>query len=178
MLTLSADVEDIGGIVPNIGRYRDLLVRGWSPQTAYPGFVQPGVWATGDPKGQCGVSSVWLAHRLQEDFGISATFCRGAFRFNAQRAKEILDHCWLEVRAGSGDTLVLDLTCDQASGFDQPYVFESVTELENKDIRYIAQDRLVVSELPNSILERYKVLVLNLAGVVDGCKDGTGGDED
>ena len=114
-------------------RFKKLLSRGWSPETAYPGAVDQLRWRAGDPCGQCGVSSVWLARTLRLQYSISSTFCLGSLIFNYRSAENLLDHhCWLEINGESGEELILDLTCDQARGFDRPIVFDSKTDLDQE----------------------------------------------
>ena len=99
---------------PVLGEFRALLAGSWSPATAYPGSVTSSHWSAGSPRGQCGVSSAWLAEVLHRKYSIGSTFCRGSLIFGEHVAKDLLDHCWLEITAESGEELVLDLTCDQA----------------------------------------------------------------
>jgi hypothetical protein len=49
-----------------------------APDTAYPGTVTHSDWFVGNPRGQCGVSSVWLAEVLAREYSIDSTFCRGS----------------------------------------------------------------------------------------------------
>jgi hypothetical protein len=148
---------------PTLGRFRTLLSQGWSPETAYPGTVSLEHWAPGDPRRQCGVSSVWLAEKLLRDYGIPATFCRGSLVFGSETARNVDDHCWLELDGGSGQPLILDLTCDQAEGFYKQIVFESKAHLEAEQVHYIPQQRVAISDLPDyRIWARYQILLNNL----------------
>ena len=146
-----------------LGGFRTLLARSWTPETAYPGSVTPSRWSAGNPRGQCGVSSVWLAEVLDREYSIGATFCRGSLILCEQPAEDLLDHCWLEMTAESDEELVLDLTCDQAQGFDRQIVFDSSADLDQEHIHYIPRERLDVSDLPNKpVWPRYLKLLLNM----------------
>lgn len=100
-----------------------------------------------------------LAHK----YSIRSTFCRGLLMFDGQ-AEDVGDHCWLEIKGESGEELVLDLTCDQAQGFNRQIVFESKADLDRERIHYIARDRGEISDLPysNPLWPRYQRLLLNM----------------
>jgi hypothetical protein len=116
------------------------------------------------PDGQCGVSSAWLAEMLDQQYSIPSTFCEGSLIFDDQQAENVLDHCWLELNESYGDELILDLTCDQAQGFDTPIVFHAKADLDRQGVHYIARDRLSISDLPDSpIWPRYQTLLRNLS---------------
>ena len=75
----------------------------------------------------------------------------------------VLDHCWLELNGSDGEELILDLTCDQAQGFDRPIVLDAMTHLDCQGVRYIARERLSISDLPDSpVWPRYQTLLRNL----------------
>jgi hypothetical protein len=145
-------------------RFKKLLSESWRPETAYPGAVDPLHWTPGDPCGQCGVSSVWLAEVLRCQYSVSSTFCLGSLSFYSRGAENLLDdHCWLEINEESGEELILDLTCNQARGFDRPIVFDSKTDLDQERIHYCARERVDVSNLrENPVWPRYKTLLANL----------------
>jgi hypothetical protein len=149
-------------------RFKKLLSQGWSPETAYPGAVDRLNWTAGDPGGQCGVSSVWLAKVLRYQYSISSTFCVGSLIFYWRSAENLLDnHCWLEINDESGEELILDLTCDQAHGFDRPIVFDSKTNLNQERIYYLSRERVNVSNLRrNPVWPRYQTLLSNLRQLV------------
>lgn len=116
-----------------------------------------------DLYGQCGVSSAWLAEALHHEYSIPSIFCRGSLIFSDQQAESVLDHCWLEINCSAGVELILDLTCDQAQGFDRPIVFHAKTDLDRQGVRYIPHDRLSISDLPGSpVWPRYQSLLGNL----------------
>jgi hypothetical protein len=161
--TISSSVERALALRPALGTFRARLAESWSPDTAYPGSVAPSHWFAGNPQGQCGVSSVWLAQELAREYSIASTFCLGSLVFDDAQAEDLLDHCWLEIPA-EPEELVLDLTCDQARGFDREIVFESKSDLDRAHIYYISRDRVDISDLPGDpVWPRYQKLLLNIA---------------
>jgi hypothetical protein len=160
---IAPNVERALALRPALGTFRTRLAGSWSPDTAYPGSVTPSHWFAGNPEGQCGVSSVWLAEELARKYSIRSTFCLGSLVFDDDQAKDLLDHCWLEIPTEPGE-LVLDLTCDQARGFDRAIVFDSKSDLDRAHIYYISRDRVDISDLPNNpFWPRYQKLLLNIA---------------
>ncbi len=149
---------------PALHEFRALLAGSWSPATAYPESVTPSHWSSGDPRGQCGVSSAWLAEVLHRDYSIASTFCRGSLTFSERAAEDLPDHCWLEITPESGEDLVLDLTRDQAHGFDRQIVFDSRADLDQESVHYIPRERVDISDLPNNpVWPRYQELLHNMA---------------
>ena len=115
------------------------------------------------PHGQCGVSSAWLAEILHQQYSMSSTFCEGSLIFDDQQAESVLDHCWLELNGSDGEELILDLTCDQAQGFDRPIVLDAKTHLDRQGVHYDPRERLDTSDLPNSpVWPRYQTLLRKL----------------
>lgn len=144
--------------------FRVLLAGSWRPDTAYPDSVADSLWFDGNPRGQCGVSSVWLAEELARQCSILTTFCRGSLIVDDDQAEDLPDHCWLEISAEPREELVLDLTCDQARGFDRKIVFDVKRDLDRARIHYLSRDRIDVADLPNSpVWLRYQKLLLNMA---------------
>jgi hypothetical protein len=149
---------------PALREYRALLARGWSRATAHPESLTSSHWLASDPRGQCGVSSVWLAEVLDREYSIGSTFCRGSLIFCEYRAENLLDHCWLEITAQSGKELVLDLTCDQAKGFERQIVFASRADLDQEHVHYVPHEQVEVADLPsNPVWPRYQKLLHNMA---------------
>jgi hypothetical protein len=160
---ISPSAERALALRPALNTFRARLAESWSPDTAYPGSVTPSRWFAGNPQGQCGVSSVWLAEELAREYSITSTFCQGSLIFDGDQAEDLLDHCWLEIPA-EPEELVLDLTCDQARGFDREVVFDSKSDLGRARIYYVSRDRVNISDLPdNPVWPRYQMLLLNLA---------------
>jgi hypothetical protein len=140
------------------------LAGSWSPATAYPESVTPSHWSAGDPRGQCGVSSAWLAEVLHRDYSIASTFCRGSLNFCESAAEDLPDHCWREITPESGEDLILNLTCDQAHGFDRQIVFDLRADLDQETVHYIPRERVDISVLPNNpVWPRYQKLLHNMA---------------
>jgi hypothetical protein len=149
---------------PTLEEFRARLAESWSPETAYPGSVGASHWFDGNPEGQCGVSSVWLAEELARKYSIPSTFCLGSLIFDDDQAEDLIDHCWLEIASELGDELVIDLTCDQAQGFGREIVFDLKSYLGRAHIYYVARDRVDVFDLPNNpVWPRYLKLLQNIA---------------
>jgi len=160
---MSPSIERALALRPALDGFRARLAESWSPETAYPGSVTPSRWFAGNPQGQRGVSSAWLAEELAREYSILSTFCQGSLFFYDDYAEDLLDHCWLEIAAEPKE-LVLDLTCDQARGFDREIVFDSKSDLDRAHIYYISRDRVDISDLPNNpVWPRYQKLLLNIA---------------
>jgi hypothetical protein len=154
-------------LIPELAlrRFKRLLSQSWSPETAYLSTPAPELHCiAGNPRGQCGVSSVWLAEMLDCEYSIRSTFCLGSVIFDGQDAENLLDHYWLEIDGESGEELILDLTCDQAQGFNRQIVFDSRTDLEREHVHYIPRERVDVSDLPpnDPVWSRYRRLLLNM----------------
>ena len=70
----------------------------------------------------------------------------------------------LRSTAESGEELVLDLTCDQAQGFDRQIIFDSRADLDQEHVHYIPSERVDISDLPsNPVWPRYQKLLRNIA---------------
>ena len=52
------NLEPAFALGPALDGFRALLARSWSPDTAYPQSFTESCWFAGNPRGQCGVSSV------------------------------------------------------------------------------------------------------------------------
>jgi hypothetical protein len=150
-------------LIPALASFRAFLSRAWDFDTVYPETATQSSWIPQTPHGQCGVSSVWLAETLHEKFSMSSIFCEGSLIFDDQQAEDVLDHCWLELTGSNGEELVLDLTCDQAQGFDRPIVLDAKASLDRQRVHYVPRDRLSRSDLPNSpVWPRYRTLLRHL----------------
>jgi hypothetical protein len=165
-LAVAGCIQTVGpalDLLPALQGFRALLSRAWGIDTVYPESAAQPSWIPGTPQGQCGVSSAWLAQVLQQLYSMPSTFCQGSLVFDDQQAESVLDHCWLEISGSAGEELILDLTCDQAQGFDRPIVFHEKTQLDRQRVRYILHDRLSISDLPDSpVWTRYEALCRNL----------------
>ena len=162
-LNSSATLERALALRPVLDGFRTRLAESWSPDTAYPGSITTAHWFAGNPEGQCGVSSVWVAEELAREYSIPSTFCEGSLVFDDDQAEDLLDHCWLEIPV-EPEELVLDLTCDQALGFDREIVFDSKSDLDRAHICYISRDRVDISDLAdNPVWPRYQKLLVNMA---------------
>jgi len=144
--------------------FRSRLSRGWSRATAYSGTITRAQWNTGNSRGQCGVSSAWLAEVLAREYSICSTFCQGSLLFDEEESENLCDHCWLEIDGAPGEALILDLTCDQAQGFDRQIVFDSKTKLAREGVHYISHERVSIFDLPsNPVWPRYQRLLRNIS---------------
>ena len=162
--TSPGTLESMLALRPALPEFRALLAGSWSPETAYPGSVAESHWFDGNPRGQCGVSSVWLAEELARQYSILSTFCQGSVSFDDDQAENLPDHCWLEISAEPREELVLDLTCDQARGFGREIVFDVKGDLDRARIYYLSRDRVDITDLPNNpVWPRYQKLLLNMA---------------
>jgi hypothetical protein len=165
-LTVASCIKALGPalvLIPTLGAFRAFLSRAWDFDTVYPEAANQSSWTPGTPDGQCGVSSAWLAETLHKQYSKSSTFCEGSLIFDDQQAENVLDHCWLELNGSADAELVLDLTCDQAQGFDRPIIFHAKSDLDRQGVRYIPRERLSISDLPDSpVWPRYQTLLRNL----------------
>jgi hypothetical protein len=94
---------------------------------------------------------------------MNPTFCRGSLIFDEETTEDLLDHCWLEINGRPGGDLILDLTCDQARGFDRLIVFDAKAKLESDGVHYISTERVNTSDLPsNPVWPRYAQLHFNM----------------
>lgn len=85
---------------------RGLLESAWSAETAFQGIeLQPHDMAS---RGQCGVSSLWLARHLWNQ-GVDAYFTEGKIHLDELQE----DFVWVEVRRPGLLSLVADLASDQ-----------------------------------------------------------------
>jgi hypothetical protein len=85
-------------------------------------------------KGQCGVSSMYLAKHLQEQ-GYDVRFCEGNVSFDGRN--QIENHCWLKLLnyGSQKDTVIVDITADQ-NGYNQKVIFKTEQELAADNIIY------------------------------------------
>ena len=163
-LTVGAHAEG-QDLTATLERLRTVVSGGWTRQTAYPGSLLDDQWAPGDPRGQCGVSATWLAEYLANHFGIEATFCRGSLLLDDHTEAGLSDHCWLELLDPDGETLILDLTCDQTDGLNGPVVLEAKTGLARKNVRFVTRFHFSRHELREyTVWARYLILESNLRG--------------
>jgi hypothetical protein len=162
--TSMCTLENMLALRPALPEFRAQLAESWSLDTAYPGSVAESDWFDGNPRGQCGVSSVWLAEELARQYSIFSTFCQGSLVFDNDQSEDLPDHCWLEIPGDPCEEVVLDLTCDQAHGFDKEIVFDVKGDLDRARIYYLSRDRVDVTDLPNNpVWPRYQKLLLNMA---------------
>jgi hypothetical protein len=135
--------------------YRSRLEAVWSLSTAHPSYAREPL----SSKGQCGVSSVWLARRLRQR-EIEATYCYGRLSFDDPSISSVDHHCWIEIGSPSNAARhIIDLTCDQADGFEEKVIYRRYNDLAREGIRYEPVARLAVDDLPSDrVWPRYTQL--------------------
>ena len=134
-------------LAPQLPEYRRMLESVWSADTAHPSYARDFADNPG-PRGQCGVASVWLARELRTNFGIEATYCYGRLDVDIPGVQPVAHHCWIEIGSESDPgRLVVDLTCDQATGLGRETLCETHEELGRLGIRYGAVFRYRLDEL-------------------------------
>lgn len=121
-------------------RLRGILENAWSDQTRY----RATPFRPSDPqsKGQCGVTSAYLARLLSRKGGLEVFFCQGRVTFPGC-TPPINDHCWLALRppgAGLSAEILVDLTADQ-TGFSRDIVCATRSSLEAEGIHYQESSR-------------------------------------
>lgn len=125
--------------------YRSALQGAWTANTAHAAYRNQ--FASGNPTGQCGVSSAWLVHRLYADFGIAGTYCYGSLAIGDPAEVMIARHCWVEL-SWAAVVYVIDLTADQAPGFNERIVFGPKGRLlSDEHLHYDARMRKSRQEL-------------------------------
>jgi hypothetical protein len=141
--------------------FRALLALSWSSDTALPGTFTSSECI---PHGQCGVSSLWLSQILDREYSICSMFCRGEVYFGGQWAERLRNHCWLEIDGGSGEPVIVDLTCDQAEAFGREIVFNSRSQLDREHVHYKLSEYINVFDLPrhSNLWGRYQTLLANM----------------
>jgi len=85
---------------------RLMLEHAWSPETAYQGIaLQP---KDVPSRGQCGVSSLYYALRMQER-GFDMHFVEGVIHIDGYRG----EHVWAQEQGNGHEPTAIDLTSDQ-----------------------------------------------------------------
>jgi hypothetical protein len=141
--------------------FRALLALSWSPGTALPGTLTS---SDCGPRGQCGVSSLWISQILDRQYSICSMLCRGEVYFGGQWAERLRNHCWLEIDGGSREPVILDLTCDQADAFEREIVFNSRSQLDQEHVHYKLSEQMDISDLHrhSDLWRRYHTLLANM----------------
>lgn len=139
--------------------YRKRLEAAWSDETKHPGYADHDGPTPTPSRGQCGVSSVWLALEIYNKYEVAPTYCYG--KLSVEGAGSSVDHhCWLEIGDREDpDRVVIDLTCDQAEGLRQSTLCRRYDELVKEGVRYEARSCLGVDQLyTDRVWKRFKVL--------------------
>jgi hypothetical protein len=158
--------EGVGRVVADrptwdgqLTEFRQLLESAWSVDTVHPGYI-PRLGHGPSSRGQCGVSSVWLAIELGRRYGWQPTYCYGDLYFDDPSIAAVHHHCWLEAGGDdSPDRVIIDITADQAAGFAGRVISGRVGELRARGIHYVARSRLATGQLPaDRVWPRYLAL--------------------
>ncbi|WP_328855104.1 hypothetical protein OHB01_07000 [Microbispora hainanensis] len=128
--------------------YRRMLEPCWSERTVHPRYQESPV-AAGDPRGQCGVTSVWLARTLRTDLLLEPVYCYGRLRVGRDDVEDVSHHCWVEIGpAHDPRRFVIDLTADQSDGVREQVTLGEHRALADRGLRYESAARLRLDELP------------------------------
>ncbi|WBQ02297.1 hypothetical protein [Kribbella sp. CA-293567] len=161
--------------VEQLGEYRQRLEDAWSDDTLHESFrTPPGESAPGS-RGQCGVSSAWLASVLIDRNIQGVTYCYGDVFTTGFRKKVALAlHCWIEIEiTQAGHRLIVDLTGDQSEILrDHQVLYGWHKQLPAKNrVKYVAQKRLTPEELKQDPVQRRLALLLdNLSNKSDAAR--------
>lgn len=135
--------------------YRNILEEGWSTNSIHQDYVDG--YRPREPYGQCGVSSAWLVDRLASQLNTASRYCYGSLSFKDSESG-IPSHCWVEIEIDD-NTYVIDLTADQAPGFEKQIVFAADAELRAQGTYYRAEWRKSLDDLPaDPVWERVQEL--------------------
>ncbi|MEV8371838.1 hypothetical protein AB0P21_03825 [Kribbella sp. NPDC056861] len=168
LTTLRSRREPDQAWISDLEGYRQVLQGGWSERTCHESFLEPAGPGVPTSRGQCGVSSAWLAEKLEARLVRHVTYCYGDVYSVGQDESIVLGrHCWIEVgRESDSSRLVVDLTGDQSDALRQHEVLHGPhDELQIRlDVDYRARIRLKPSELVDDLVyERLIILKQNLA---------------
>ncbi len=143
--------------------YRKEIQAAWSARTAHPRYMLE-YQDPADPRGQCGVASVWLARALRHEFGVESTYCYGQLKSTNPAISSVEHHCWVEIgRPSDPFRTIIDLTSDQAAGMEGPVLCGRHRELAADGLSYNSVSRLRLDELPKDRVWR-RFIVLNDEG--------------
>ncbi|KAI4452199.1 hypothetical protein C823_006781 [Eubacterium plexicaudatum ASF492] len=113
----------------------------WCDETRYHGTVFTD--KDKNSKGQCGVSSFYLA-KLLEEKNYKVLFCEGDAYFPS--SQPIIEHCWIKLLMCKNKDLIIDITADQ-SGYDKKVVCMTKHELKKWGISYCAKKEYKMQEI-------------------------------
>lgn len=119
-----------------ISEIRTELEKIWNENTRYHGTELTNLRPS---KGQCGVSSLHLARKLNNQ-GLSVLFCEGDVIFMKKPDTSIFNHCWVLLKdyGRRGKDVIIDLTADQ-NGYSQKIIFKTIDDLKKQQIKYEAK---------------------------------------
>jgi hypothetical protein len=145
--------------IERLVEYRTKIQATWSEQTVHPKYKTK-YDDPADPRGQCGVASVWLARALRHEFGVESTYCYGRLNATNPRISSVEHHCWVEIGDESDPfRTVIDLTSDQAVGMEGPVLCGKHADFVADGLSYDSVSRLRLDELPKDrVWRRFMVL--------------------
>ena len=123
---------------------RQVLEPGWSSQTRHPDFVAP--YPHRRSSGQCGVSSVWQLVTYARLTMSMRRIAMGPEVSTTQPSKAWQGIAGSKVVDETGETIIVDLTADQAIGFGQKAIIGPARELAARGIRYKSRTRKHLDE--------------------------------
>jgi hypothetical protein len=141
--------------------YRDRLQVAWSMNTVHPSYLEE-KFDSDSPRGQCGVSSAWLAQELYTLYQVEATYCYGDLLFDDDCSPSVMHHCWVEIGPEDDPTrMVIDLTCDQAENITEPVLCATHQDLISQDgMHYVSHTRSSLHRLnQDRVWHRYENLL-------------------
>ena len=106
-------------------------------------------------------------------YGVESTYCYGDLLFPDGHSAPVKHHCWLEVGPHlDSSRLVIDLTCDQADGLDEPVLCAPHDKLRHQGLNYVSHTRSSFGDLPQDrVWHRYEQLIDSIAVSVEQARD-------
>lgn len=99
--------------------------------------------------GQCDVSSVWLVRELKRLYQVQATVCYGTVSCSGPESEYQQCHFWVETTTSEGNRLVIDVALQSRHDpGGEPGMCKDHRLLADRGIRYQADDRLTIDQLP------------------------------
>lgn len=119
-------------------KFRRVVELSWSESTAYkvPEITKYGPGISG---GQCAVTCLVLKDVLEKEFPAEKFLMVSGQLQSMDERVIIRDHGWLQVGSGT-ETIIIDPTADQAPEIKEKVTIGTVSELEQKGLRYIEKE--------------------------------------
>jgi len=139
---------------------RSILEQAWSAETAHHSVT----WGQGEPisRGQCGVSSVWLARRLIE-LDYDAQVAEGTLELDDLHQGFV----WVQVNRENEAPWVVDVTCDQFGSINRTRVHVGEYDSGPGTIGAYALGELFdpYANVHRKLMRRYTILETNIADI-------------